>query len=78
MKIFILCLLLLKFSTSTESLDLKNIGKSVVDVTKGVASKIPDVIPSPGAIFEYSKNVIAGYPFELVSSDSICRMIFNF
>lgn len=72
MKLFLLCLILLKFSTSTESIDLKNIGKAAVDVTKSVAEKIPDVIPSPSEFFEYSKNVIAGYPFELVSVKVFC------
>lgn len=67
MKLFLLCLILLKFSTSTESVDLKNLGKAAVDVTKSVVEKIPDVIPSPSEFFEFSKNVIAGYPFELVS-----------
>lgn len=72
MRIFLLCLLLLKLFSSSESINLKNIGKAAIDVTKGVAEKIPDVIPSPGEFFEYSKNVIAGYPFELVSLEWIC------
>lgn len=44
-----------------------DIAKSLVDVTTGIAKKIPDSIPSPDAIFSASKNLIAGYPFEVAS-----------
>lgn len=43
---------------------LKDIGKSAVDSAKGVIDKVPDVLPSPEAIFQAGKNLIAGYPFE--------------
>lgn len=39
--------------------------KSSVDIVTGVAKKIPDAIPTPDAIFAASKNLIAGYPFEV-------------
>lgn len=68
MKYFLLVLLVCKLYAPTESLSLKNVGKSVVDVTKGVAAKVPDVIPSIEDIFQSAKNLIAGYPFEKVSS----------
>lgn len=67
MKYFLLFLLIFKCYAPIESFVLTNIGKSVTGVTKGIAEKIPDVIPSPADLFQYSKNVIAGYPFEVVS-----------
>lgn len=67
MKGFLLLLLVFKLYTSTETLDLADIGKSAADVAKGVIEKIPDAIPSPGDLFQAGKNLIAGYPFEQVS-----------
>ncbi|XP_055296584.1 vitellogenin-1-like [Sitodiplosis mosellana] len=66
MKYFLLVLLVCKLYAPTESLSLTNIGKSVVDITKGVAGKIPDVIPSAEDVFQSTKNLIAGYPFEKI------------
>lgn len=42
--------------------------KSFIDVTSGVAKKLPDSLPSPDAIFSTSKNLIAGYPIEAALS----------
>lgn len=67
MKYFLMFLLVFKFHTTTESLDLADIGKSAVDVVKGVAEKIPDAIPKPEDIFQAGKNLIAGYPFQQVN-----------
>lgn len=53
--------------STTDSFDIKDIGKSVTDVTKGVIEKIPDAIPKPADIFEGGKNLIAGYPFQQVN-----------
>lgn len=49
------------------SLDISfgDIGKSVSDTARGVASQIPKAIPSPKEFFELSKNVVAGYPFDV-------------
>lgn len=66
MKYFLLFLLVSYYSPA-ESLSLKNVGKSAIDVVKGVAEKIPDVIPSGEDLFQYGKNILAGYPFEKVS-----------
>lgn len=66
MKYFLL-FLLVSFYAPTDALSLKNVGKSAVDVVLGVAGKIPDVIPSGEALFQYGKNLLAGYPFEKVS-----------
>lgn len=65
MRIFKSCILLALIVTNSYSLDLKDIGKSVVDATKGIANKIPDVIPSPEEFFQSAKNAIAGYPFDI-------------
>lgn len=44
---------------------LGDVGKSLTDTAKGVASQIPNVIPTPEEFFQLSKNVIAGYPFDV-------------
>lgn len=72
MKYFLLVLLVCKFYAPTESLSFQNIAKSAVDVTKGVAGKIPDVIPSAEDLFQSAKNLIAGFPFEKVGLISLC------
>lgn len=66
MKYIVLLLLVFKFNTITESLDIADIGKSAVDVAKGVIDKIPDAIPAPEDLFQAGKNLIAGYPFQQV------------
>lgn len=65
MNFFMLYLLVFKFYGQSESVDLKDVGKSVADAAKGVVSKIPDVIPKAEDFFQSAKNVIAGYPFDL-------------
>lgn len=75
MKFYLLCILILKCSNISESLDLQDIGKSAADVAKGIIEKIPDAIPKPEDIFQAGKNLIAGYPFEQVFSaiNTFCR-----
>lgn len=68
MKLILLFLLVFKFYSETSSFDLTDIAKSAGDVAKGIAEKIPDVIPSPEDIFQGGKNLIAGYPFQAVFS----------
>lgn len=52
-----------------------NVLKSTVDVTSGVAKDVANKLPTPKGLFETSKQVIAGYPFEFVSSsiNKICK-----
>lgn len=71
MKYFLLLLLVFKLYTTTETLDLADIGKSATDVAKGIIEKIPDAIPKPEDIFQAGKNLIAGYPFEQVNKNLI-------
>ena len=54
---------------------LKNVFKSTVDVTTGLAKDVANKLPTPNGLFEASKQVIAGYPFEFVSSsiNTICK-----
>lgn len=75
MKYVILVLVLAQFYSNVDPLDLKDVGKSTVDVVKGVVNKIPDVIPKPDDIFQGGKNLIAGYPFEQLFSaiNSFCK-----
>lgn len=75
-----LYLLVFKFYGQSESVDLKDVGKSVADTAKGVIAKIPDVIPNAEDFFQSAKNVIAGYPFDLAfrAINSFCEfLLFN-
>lgn len=56
-------------------LGIKNIVSSAKDVTSGVAKDITNKLPTPTGMFEMSKQMIAGYPFEFVSSsiNKICK-----
>lgn len=56
---------------------IKDVGKSAADVTVGLVGKIPDVIPSPDYLFQSSKNLIAGYPFQQVCV-SFCQLVLFF
>lgn len=79
MKYFILVFLLARFGSNVESLNLSplDVGRSVLGTSKGVITKIPDVIPSPGSIFQGGKNLIAGYPFEQIFSvvNTFCKFL---
>lgn len=67
MKYFLAIFLLFNLYLSSECLSFGGLGKSAIDVTKGIAERIPDAIPSPEFLFESGKNVIAGYPFAHVN-----------
>lgn len=47
------------------SFGVKDLGKSVIDTGIGIAKKVPDIIPTPDALFQAGKNVVAGYPFDI-------------
>lgn len=64
MKFVSLFVFVFLFYGESESLDLKDVGKSAKDAAKGVLDKIPDIIPKPEDFFQSAKNVIAGYPFD--------------
>ncbi|XP_073830214.1 vitellogenin-1-like [Musca autumnalis] len=71
MKFIALCLILgLCSLQNTFGLDLsfKNIAKSTADVTTGVVKDVGNKLPTPKGLFETSKQLVAGYPFEFVSS----------
>lgn len=63
--VFVLCVSVLLRTKCVSSNVLTDAAKSTVDIVSGVAKKIPDAIPSADAIFSASKNLIAGYPFEV-------------
>lgn len=63
--VFVLCFSVLLRSKYASSNILSDAAKSGYDIVSGVAQKIPDAIPSADAIFSSSKNLIAGYPFEV-------------
>uniref|UniRef100_A0A0A1WGY6 Vitellogenin-3 n=1 Tax=Zeugodacus cucurbitae TaxID=28588 RepID=A0A0A1WGY6_ZEUCU len=53
---------------------IPDLGKSLQNIATGVSKDITSYIPTPEGIFESSKNLVAGYPFEVTSSaiNSIC------
>lgn len=55
-----------------------NIAQSGGDTIKGVASKLPSLIPSADTIFSVGKNVLAGYPVEaaFTAINLFCKYIF--
>lgn len=55
---------------NTEALDfsIKDLSSTALQAAKGIASTIPDIVPSPNDFFQLSKNVVAGYPFEIAAS----------
>lgn len=75
--IYLSVLLLLCSIDSMNCIDLgiKNIVSSAKDVTSGVAKDITNKLPTPTGMFEMSKQLIVGYPFEFVSSsiNKICK-----
>lgn len=52
--------------------DLINLG---YNAGKGIAQKVPDLIPSPAKIMTLSKNALLGLPFEALLSvlDQLCE-----
>lgn len=54
----------------------KDVIQSGVNVGKGIATKIPDLIPSPERIFTESKDALLGLPFEALASaiNQICSI----
>lgn len=77
MKCVSLILLVFTLHPAAEPLDLLNIGRSAVDLATGIIEKIPDVIPSKEALFQYSKNVVAGYPVEKVDLQFFSSQFFQ-
>lgn len=47
-----------------EKFSIGNLAASGGDTVKGIASKLPSLIPTPDTIFSVGKNVLAGYPVE--------------
>lgn len=61
-------------------LGLKNLVDSAKDVTAGVAKDMNNKLPTPKGLFETSKQLIAGYPMEFVSTsiNKMCKYLWNF
>lgn len=61
------------------SFGIKDVGKSVVNTGVGVLSKVPDAIPTPEALFQSGKNIIAGYPFDVAFKliNTFCKWHFS-
>lgn len=63
-----ICFFVKCLSVPSESMNLKDLGQSAVDIAIGVAEKVPDAIPSAEDLFQLGINGLAGYPFETVIS----------
>lgn len=80
-RIFVFILALINFQCDNYVCGQKfggfDLAKSFIDVSTGIAKKIPDAIPSPDALFSASKNLIAGYPveFALQAINIFCKFI---
>lgn len=71
MKYLVFILLILRLHAPSESVKITDLGKSALDIATGVIEKIPDSIPSPENLFQFGKNVLAGYPFDMVRSSKL-------
>lgn len=49
------------------SFGLGDLGKGTFNAATGIVTKVPDVIPSPSDFFQTSKNLVAGYPFDIAA-----------
>lgn len=78
--VFILVFGSTKYAVNSLSLQFGDLTKSSMDLGKGLIDKVPDVIPSPNALFQMGKNVIAGYPFDIASRaiNTFCKLHFSF
>lgn len=69
MKLFqILCLsftLLLNVQVNGLSYQFGDLSKGIAGAVTGIVGKVPDVIPTPIEFFQSTKNVAAGYPFDV-------------
>lgn len=61
----IVCSVLIAHNVQCLQFGIKDIGTSVLNTGVGIVSKVPDVLPSPEALFQAGKNVVAGYPFDV-------------
>ena len=70
----LLCVCILGQASFLNAINILNAIDSAKNVATGVVKDIPNVIPTPNAIFDAGKQVLAGYPFEIVSSaiNKIC------
>lgn len=72
-------IVIISLASINADLSFPNIFKSTVDVTSGVAKDVANKLPTPKGLFETSKQLVAGYPFEFVSSsiNKICKYFFD-
>lgn len=63
--LFVVCFLLQCHEIHSLDFSVGDIGRSVSDTAKGVAAQIPKAIPTPDEFFQLSKNLLAGYPFDV-------------
>ncbi|XP_067639517.1 vitellogenin-3-like [Eurosta solidaginis] len=73
-RVYTFCLAITLLAIGCYSFSLGDVGKSFKDVVVGVGKDVANTIPTPEKMFESSKNLIIGYPFEVVSSsiNTIC------
>ncbi|XP_039962015.1 vitellogenin-3-like [Bactrocera tryoni] len=77
-RVNMIALLFIAFAVATQAqgglFGITDVGKSLKDIATGVSKDVTSYIPTPEGIFESSKNLLAGYPFEVASSaiNTIC------
>ena len=74
-KFFILLLVVYEINAAWEPLNtLKNVAISATDQVEGTAIKLSGSVPSPDAIFSFTKNSLAGVPFQVAfqAVHSVC------
>lgn len=71
MKYFLLILLFFELYAPNESIKLEDLGQSAMNIATGVIEKLPDAIPSAEDLFQFGKNVLTGYSFEMVRPNQL-------
>lgn len=61
--------------SSIEAVNFRNILTSTADVTTGVLTDATNKLPTSKGLFETSKQLVGGYPFEVASAviNQICK-----
>lgn len=75
----ILCVVLtIGLSVNGLKLQLGDITRGTIGATTGIIGKVPDVLPTPTEFFQTTKNLAAGYPFDVAFKliNAFCKCSF--
>lgn len=67
MKLLVILSVVLAIGSSASGFkyEFGDLSKGTIGATTGIIGKVPDVIPTPTEFFQTSKNLAAGYPFDV-------------